>query len=173
MRNVLNSIVKISKFGFTPQIFLMSVGLLILGCQDIKYPEKPKDLIPEEKMVEVLIDVHLFNAAKSVNRLPLQQTGMTPYHFIYEKHVIDSLQYEKSNAYYGANLDKYERIHTKVKDFLESEKREIDALIVREKRRQDSIKFITDSLKLLKIEGLIEAPSNSKVLKKVVLDTIN
>lgn len=169
----MNLIVKISKFGFTTQSFLIIVGLLILGCQDIKYPEKPKDLIPEDKMVEVLIDVHLFNAAKSVNRLPLQQTGMTPHQLIFEKHSIDSLQYETSNAYYGANLDIYERIHTKVKDYLESEKREIDTLIVREKRKQDSIKVITDSLKLLRTEGLIDSPKDSKILKKIERDTIN
>lgn len=168
---MLNSIVKIQKGLLTPQIFLLSLGIFFMGCQDIKYPERPKDLIPEDKMVEVLIDVHLFNAAKSVNRLPLQQTGMTPHQFIYEKHAIDSIQYENSNAYYGADLNKYERIHNSVKDFLESEKREIDTTIVREKRKIDSIKFVTDSLKLKRIEDL-DTPKDSKTLKKAEQDTI-
>lgn len=143
-----------------------------MGCQNIEYPEKPKDLIPEDKMVEVLVDVHVFNAAKSVNRLPLQQTGMTPHQFIYEKHAIDSIQYENSNAYYGADLNKYGRIHNRVKDFLELKKRKIDTTIAREKRKVDSIKFVTDSLKLLRIEGLNNSSEGSKVLKKLQTDTI-
>ncbi len=156
----------------TPQIYLLSLGIFFISCQEVKYPERPKDLIPENKMVEILIDVHLFNAAKSVNRLPLQQTGMTPNQFIYEKHAIDSIQFENSNAYYGADLNKYEHIHNSVRDFLESKKREIDTTIVREKRRVDSIKIVTDSLKLLRIEALIDSPEDIKILKRIEPDTI-
>jgi len=169
----LNSIGKIKKNSICLVILFLGLGLFFLSCQNIQYPEKPKNLIPENKMVEVLVDVYLFNAAKSINRLPLQQTGMTPHQFIYEKHNIDSIQYENSNAYYGADLNKYERIHNKVKDFLELKKREIDTTIAREKRRLDSIKFVTDSLKLLRIEGLIDSQEELKVLKKLEPDTIN
>lgn len=169
----MNSIGKIKKNSICLVILFLGLGLFFLSCQNIQYPEKPKNLIPENKMVEVLVDVYLFNAAKSINRLPLQQTGMTPHQFIYEKHNIDSIQYENSNAYYGADLNKYERIHNKVKDFLELKKREIDTTIAREKRRLDSIKFVTDSLKLLRIEGLIDSQEELKVLKKLEPDTIN
>ncbi|MEX0996272.1 MAG: DUF4296 domain-containing protein [Flavobacteriaceae bacterium] len=168
----MNSIVNIKKIAFNPLVFFLGLGLFFMGCQNIEYPEKPKDLIPEDKMVEVLVDVHVFNAAKSVNRLPLQQTGMTPHQFIYEKHAIDSIQYENSNAYYGADLNKYGRIHNRVKDFLELKKRKIDTTIAREKRKVDSIKFVTDSLKLLRIEGLNNSSEGSKVLKKLQTDTI-
>jgi hypothetical protein len=174
MHNVLNSIVKIKKLIANPLVFLLGLGLFHMGCQNIQYPERPKDLIPEDKMVEVLIDVHLFNAAKSVNRLPLQQTGMTPHQFIYEKHDIDSIQYEKSNAFYGAHLNRYERIHSRVKDFLENKKTEIDTVIVREKRKQDSIKIITDSIRLKKIG--VDTNKEPAVLRKVApvkTDSIN
>lgn len=173
MRNALNSIVKIHLKRKVNQILLFSsLVLLLLGCQDVKYPEKPKDLIPEDKMVEILIDVHLFNAGKSVNRLPLQKTGRTPFELIYEKHNIDSLQYEKSNAYYGAYLNKYERIHLKVKDSLESKKAEIDTLKAREMRKKVSTKTDTDSIKSQAIEGKAIPPRDSEILKKPALDTL-
>lgn len=157
-----------------PSLFLLSLGLFFFGCQNIQYPERPKDLIPEDKMVEVLIDVHLFNAAKSVNRLPLQQTGMTPHQFIYEKHDIDSVQYEKSNAYYGANLNTYERIHTSVKIFLENQKTEIDTVIARERRIQDSIKIVTDSIRLKKIGvDINKEPAVLKRAEYAKTDSIN
>lgn len=144
MHNALNSIVKKSK------VVIVLLGTVIIGCQDIKRPEKPDNLIPEDKMAEVLVDVHLFNSAKSYNRMPLQQTGLTPHQFIYEKHGIDSLQYEISNAYYGADLDKYANIHARAKAILEKRKIEVDTLIVKETQKRDSILKVNDSLRLLK-----------------------
>tara|TARA_R110000850_G_scaffold254614_1_gene380222 strand:+ start:111767 stop:112264 length:498 start_codon:yes stop_codon:yes gene_type:complete len=144
MHNALNSIVKKSK------VVILLLSSVFIGCQDIKRPEKPENLIQEDKMVEVLVDVHLFNSGKSYNRMPLQQTGLTPHQFIYEKHGIDSLQYEKSNAYYGADLDKYAAIHARAKAILEKRKSEVDTLLAREVQRRDSISKVNDSLRLLK-----------------------
>lgn len=174
MHNALNLIAKIKNNLLKPQLIFLCLGVFFIGCQNIQYPDKPKDLIPEDKMVEVLIDVHFFNAAKSVNRLPLQQTGMTPNQFIYEKHNIDSIQYEESNAFYGANLDAYERIHTRVKDYLERQKTEIDTLISRKKREEDSIKNTTDSIKLKEV-GFETTRTPPQVIKKKIFqnDSIN
>ncbi len=174
MLNVLNSIVNIKYSLLKRELFLVSLGLFIFSCQNIQYPERPKDLISEDKMVEVLIDVHLFNSAKSVNRLPLQQTGMTPHQFIYKKHNIDSVQYEKSNAFYGANLNSYERIHTRVKDYLEAQKTEMDTVIAREKRKQDSIKIVTDSIRLKEIGvDINKEPAVIKRKEPAKTDSIN
>ena len=41
--------------------------LSILGCQNVERPEKPKNLISKEKMVDVLTEAYLANAARSVN----------------------------------------------------------------------------------------------------------
>lgn len=154
-------------------LLLLIIVVWFSSCQDIQRPERPKDLIPEDKMVEVLIDVHLFNAAKNVNRLPLQQTGMTPNQFIYEKHNIDSLQFEKSNVYYGANINAYERIHRRVRDFLELKKRDIDTLIAREKRQQDSIKYVEDSLKLQEIFKETDEPALLQIVNPKEKDRLN
>src|SRR5690606_12650059 len=97
-------------------------------------------------------------------RLPLQQTGMSPHEFIYEKHNIDSIQFEKSNSFYSADFNTYERIHLRVKDFLDNKKIEIDTLIAREKRRQDSIKFTVDSIKP---DSILIQPNDAAVLKMV------
>ncbi len=166
MHNVLNSIVNHSK------IAVILLGAILMGCQDLERPEKPKNLIPEDKMVEVLIDVHLFNSAKSYNRMPLQQTGMTPHQFIYEKHGIDSLQYERSNAYYGADLDKYATIHSRARSILEKRKREVDTLISVENRKKDSIRLVNDSLRRAKSNS--ENPVKLQVVKEMTkTDTIN
>lgn len=131
-------------------IFILAI-LVFSGCQNIEYPKKPKNLIPEDKMVEVMIDIQLFNTAKTVNRLPMQQSGLTPNEYIYEKHGIDSIQFVESNRYYGANLETYGNLYAEVKTFLELEKAKMDTIVALEKRKQDSIKVITDSLRLLRI----------------------
>lgn len=172
MHNALNSTDK-TKITLLKTLLLLVTVVWVSSCQDIQRPERSKDLIPEDKMVEILIDVHLFNAAKNVNRLPLQQTGMTPSQFIYEKHNIDSLQFEKSNAYYGSDINTYERIHSRVKAFLDNKKTEIDTLIAREKRRQDSIKFAQDSIKLEKIFKETDEPAVLQMVKPVKSDTLN
>jgi hypothetical protein len=172
MHNALNSTDK-NKSILLKMATLLLVLMWFSSCQDIQKPERPKNLIPENKMVEVLIDVHLFNAAKNVNRLPLQQTGMSPHEFIYDKHNIDSLQFEKSNAYYGTDINAYERIHLKVKEFLDNKKIEIDTIIAREKRSKDSIKIVLDSLRLEKILNKSVGLTESKLVKPVKIDSLN
>jgi hypothetical protein len=172
MHNALNSIDK-TKNILLKTATLLLVLVLFSACQNIQKPERPKNLIPENKMVEVLIDVHLFNAAKNVNRLPLQQTGMSPHQFIYDKHNIDSVQFEKSNAFYGTDINTYERIHVKVKEFLDNKRIEIDTLIAREKISQDSIKIVLDSLRLEKIFKRSDGLEIPKMVKPVKIDSLN
>jgi len=149
-------------------LLILVVVLGFLGCQNIEYPKKPKNLIPEDKMVEVMIDIQLFNTAKTYNRTPMQNSGLTPYHFIYEKHAIDSLQFAQSNTYYGANLDTYGNLYTRVKTYLEIEKSKLDTVFAIEKRSRDSIKIITDSLRLLRIK----LPNSTSVDVEAVRDSV-
>lgn len=173
MRNDLNSTDKTHSFHKRLILLTGCIGLLFLtACQTIERNKKPENLIPEDKMVEVLMDVHLFNAAKSVNRLPLQQTGMTPHQFIYEKHQIDSVAYEQSNAYYGTDLDKFEELHTKVKTRLEQRKKEVDTTIARKKRAQDSIKYIQDSIKLQQLNIKSEGSPTIQAVQELKRDSV-
>jgi hypothetical protein len=147
------------------QIIFLLVSFIFFGCQNIEYPKKPKDLIQEDKMVEIMTDIQLFHTAKSYNRNPLQKSGLSPYKFIYEKHNVDSLQFVTSNTYYGSNLKLYGTLYSRVKSILEVEKAKIDTILAKEKRTKDSLKIITDSLRLLKIEKPND--SISKELKKM------
>ena len=118
-------------------IFIVFIGL---ACQDVDHMSKPKNLIPENKMVNVLTEMALINAARNYNKVMLEQTGIKPDQYIYDKFGIDSIQFEKSNAYYTENYDDYERVFDKVKDSLQSLKTYIDEVVAEEKRVEDSIK---------------------------------
>ncbi len=118
-------------------LLLSICAVFVFGCQGIDKPKKPKNLIPKDKMTDVLYDLHIVNAAKSVNKNVLEVHGINPEKFIFEKHKIDSLQFAQSNDYYAYDTKAYKSIVTKVKERMEKEKVLYDALAEKEKKEQN------------------------------------
>jgi len=117
--------------------------LLLVSCYGIQKPKEPKNLIAKDKMVNILIDMSLFNSAKGVNKRTLENKGINLEQFIYEKHNIDSLQFATSNNYYAYKVDEYEAIYDRVKDSLTQLKDEYTELEKKKKRarqKRDSIR---------------------------------
>lgn len=83
------------------------VILFLTGCQDIKRPEKPKDLIPKEKMISVLTEAYLANASQSVRNQAIYAQAIDLDSLIYVKFDIDSLQFKRSNDYYSFDFNTY------------------------------------------------------------------
>tara|TARA_B100001146_G_scaffold225178_1_gene247261 strand:+ start:2062 stop:2523 length:462 start_codon:yes stop_codon:yes gene_type:complete len=110
--------------------------LLFFGCQDVERPEKPEDLIPQEKMVAILVDTYLGSAAQSVAIREVRQNGIKLDSFLYAKHQIDSTQFAKSNAYYSSQLDTYIAITEAVERELDNMKTVADSIY---KAERDSI----------------------------------
>jgi len=129
-----------SSFFFTGKVVAIFLLVLMVSCQDVKKPERPENLISKDKMSDILYDVYLTNAARSVNNKLLRKTGIKFDSLIYVKYQIDSLQFEKSNAYYSANLKDYSTIIEKVKSRIEKLKDEKDSIYkVIKKIKDDSI----------------------------------
>lgn len=120
-------------------IFMMI--LLVFSCKDnsIERPSKPENLIPEEKMVNVLYDMILVSAAKGVNKQIMETNGFYPDEYIYTKHQIDSIQFKESNNYYVYDVERYERIYAKVKRKLDTDKKMFQERIEADKKRRDSV----------------------------------
>lgn len=116
--------------------------MFLFSCQDIREVEKPDDLIPEQKMVEVLTDLSLINSAKNYNRRMLEGTGLRPSEFLYQKHNIDSIQLARSTEYYASNPDQIERIYRQLQENLEEMKDNLEIVTEEEKRIKDSLQLI-------------------------------
>jgi phosphoribosylanthranilate isomerase len=99
--------------------------LALAGCNE-NLLEKPDNLISEDKMVEVLKDLAIVNAAKTTNIAVLQDNDIEPMDYIYEKHGIDSVQFVESDRYYASLPKKYEQIYKKVESRLEKETKKIE-----------------------------------------------
>jgi hypothetical protein len=150
--------------------FTIFIALFFCSCQEVIRPEMPENLIPEDKMVEVLTEVYLINAARSFDNRTIIDNKMKLDSFIYNKYEIDSTQFANSNAYYTANLDTYDRLFIKVEERMLNLKAEVDSLMVirvREleaKRIKDSIAGVendsirVDSLRLLERDTISRLP---------------
>lgn len=118
---------------------LILTSFLFFSCQHVEKVKKPDNLIPEDKMVDILTDLSLLHSARNYNKRTFERTGIDPDSFIYKKYKIDSLQFEQSNDYYSDNYVQYEDIYSRVKDKLQNIKVEYDSLHKIEMDRKDSI----------------------------------
>jgi hypothetical protein len=112
----------------------------------VENPKKPENLISEEKMVDIMYDVFLLNSAKGVNKKLLENNGVFPEQYVFEKHKIDSIQFANSNNYYAYDTKTYESILNRIKEKIDLKKKEYEALEKVEEaeriRKADSIKEV-------------------------------
>jgi hypothetical protein len=103
------------------KIFFIIV--ILFGCnKNIQKTPMPDNLISEEKMVDVIYEMTLMSVSKGVNRRILENNGVIPEKYIFEKYNIDSLQFVLSNEFYSNDLNKYLDIYNRVKEKLQENK---------------------------------------------------
>jgi len=149
------------------QLSVILVLLVVLSCNSVDKLEKPDNLISKDKMVDVLYDTFVLNSAKGTSKGILEDNGIFPENYVYEKHNIDSLQFVLSNEYYGFYVEEYETIIARVEDRFKKDKEKFQAKIDREaaekERKKDSIKKLRDSLNINKTRKI---PTAKKKIKK-------
>lgn len=122
--------------------------LFLIGCQEVKRPIKPDNLISKDKMVLILSESYTGNAARSINNRIMRNDIIELDSLIFKKFGIDSLQFAQSNAYYASQLNDYIEILKKVEERLVNQKAEIDTIIKREaKIRKDSLERLRERQK--------------------------
>lgn len=103
--------------------------------------DKPENLIPKEKMILILNDLAIVNAAKLTNPQILRNHDIDPTAYIFEKYDIDSLKFVESDRYYASIPEEHEEIYVAVEAKLEAEK-----------ERMSKIKKVKDSLKAVEMK---------------------
>lgn len=91
--------------------------ITLLSCNSNTIVKKPKNLIPKDKMVQVLTDVYIAKSAKNVNNI-YKERNINYLSFIYKNHQIDSATFENSLKYYTINVSEHEEILKQVKENL-------------------------------------------------------
>ena len=115
--------------------------------------ERPEKLIPKEKMVEIIKDLAILNAARTTYVAILHKNDVEPMSYLYAKYDIDSTQFSDSNRYYASIPEEYEDIYSKVEAGLEIEKEDVqenkrvkDSMNIKKRELKKEKKVTTDSL---------------------------
>ncbi|MFN6946191.1 MAG: DUF4296 domain-containing protein [Cytophagaceae bacterium] len=101
------------------KIFYLFFVFLLVGCSS---PEEPDfDILPEPKMVEVLAQIHAYEALVNAQNLP-SDSAKAIYRELEEKafadHEVDRDHFEKSYAFYLRNIHHMDRIYAQIVDTL-------------------------------------------------------
>ena len=104
------------------QIGVLVVVLFAMVSCGEKIMEQPEDLIEKDKMIQILYDFAVINAAKSTNSIVLEDYFESPTSFIFKKYGVDSLQFVQSDRYYASQPLLYEGIYEEVASKLEEDK---------------------------------------------------
>jgi len=105
-------------------VYFIVMLLLGVGCNE-KVIEKPENLIPKEKMIDIYFDLSLINSGKAIDPKALEDNNIEPMSFIYEKYAIDSAQFVSSDLYYAAIPLEYEAIYKTLETRLEEHRTRI------------------------------------------------
>lgn len=133
-------------------ILFLSV-LAVVSCAE-KLIEKPSNLIPKEKMIAILKDMAILNAARSTNINVLKENGIEPTEHIFEKYAIDSITFVDNDRYYASQPLEYVSIYE-----------EVEALLLKNKEDAEKRKKISDSLNLLNREKELDKDSLNAIRK--------
>ncbi len=120
--------------------------IFAFGCQSVEKAEKPDNLIPEEKMVNIMMESYLSNAARSVNNRKIRSYGLKLDSVIYAKYNVDSTQVIKSNNYYAANLETYESMFKTIEERLKILKKKADSVQEIKEANKSEEEITKDSL---------------------------
>ncbi len=148
---------------------IIFIVVIFFGCnKDSQKITAPENLISQEKMIDVIYEMTLINVSKGVNRSVLENNGVVPDIYIYNKYKIDSLQFALSNEFYSNDLDKYLEIYNSVKEKLQQNKQiTLDSIEAYKKDRARRSKEIVNKNRMnSKIKDSLLIIKSRMLLKK-------
>lgn len=98
-------------------IVSFAIVLLFLACNQNKVP---KNVIDQDKMIDVLVDMQITDAYLNQVYNPDTQKmqAHSRYNYLFKKHKIDSTKFSESLKYYSLDPKRMEEMYTLVDDSL-------------------------------------------------------
>lgn len=125
-------------------ILTLIILVIVQSCKDFNN-KKPENLISEDKMVEILFDLEIINAARGDNKKIIEEKISNVNNYLQNKYKIGIDQFENSISYYSSDILKYSTIIQEVEQKLDSTKNLIQKKINAKRNRQDSLINISKS----------------------------
>lgn len=103
------------------RLFYQLFCLTLLACQQQNNTDAPANLIPREKMVQILADVHILEALIEAN-VAYPDSAVMVYNKkhkeILEKYGVTKEQFHSTYDYYGKSLENMDKLYETVLDTL-------------------------------------------------------
>lgn len=104
-------------------IIILFVVLMVAACKDNTPPPPPDNALSEQKFMEVMVDVHLVEAA--VNQKFVKVNDSTRirdryYAHLFDKHNITRTEFDSTFSYYLRHPGLMNKIYTQVHDSLKA-----------------------------------------------------
>lgn len=97
---------------------LLFLSLFVVFACEKPILEEPENLLERNKMIEMMIDIHLAEAAFQSRRyqdsLFLNATSADFYYSVLQDHQVADSTFEKSFVYYASNPKKFEKMYQDV-----------------------------------------------------------
>lgn len=90
--------------------------VILMACNEPK-PEQPDYLIDEEKMVELMVDMHLVETAQNLKLMGVDSTNrryQQYFNAIFESHEVSKVDFDSSLHYYSTKTERMNDIYDKV-----------------------------------------------------------
>ncbi len=128
--------------------YMLLGAVLLVGCGKNEVIEKPDNLIPKDKMENILYDIAILSSSRGYSATILEENGIAGEEMLYNKYGIDSLQLAQSNVYYSSKPEEFSKLFGKVQKRLEKYKAKLDIeRQAKNKKAQDKSK--ADSVKTI------------------------
>lgn len=108
-------------------ILLFVLVFIVVACEKPIIP-KPDDLIKQDKMIEMLVDMHLAEATHTKFRydsIMKNNSSVNFYYSVLAKYEIPDSVFEKSFLYYASNPKSFEKMYRKVMSDLSQKEQEL------------------------------------------------
>ena len=97
---------------------IFMIFLLLFSCTEKEQPITPENVLKQEKMVAIMVDIHLLEGAFHLNLLPPDTTGenkiISRYGHIFSKHATTRKQYNESLKYYMQHPELLNKIYDNI-----------------------------------------------------------
>jgi len=97
-------------------IFFVLLLINIFSCSKADLPTYSQD-IDKDTLIEILVDIHLADAMLAEKQLfdkNFEDTKISYYNYVYKKHNITRVEFNKTIEYYSYNPAEYVTIYVKV-----------------------------------------------------------
>ncbi len=103
-------------------LFLFFFLFLNAGCRE----DRGTPAIKQDKMVEILTDIHLTQAIVEQEILPKDTKKEDYYCNIFERHQVTEELFDSAVVWYATNMDIFEKVYVEVIAHLEQKKKELE-----------------------------------------------